>query len=52
MHYLVLVAALAGPLALAQQQIDPLQGRDMSLVRLGTPEELKTPLRVPAATPW
>jgi tetratricopeptide (TPR) repeat protein len=47
MHYLVLVAALAGPLALAQQQTDPLQGRDMSLVRLGTPEELKTPLRVP-----
>src|ERR1017187_4875898 len=47
MHRLVLVAALAGGLALAQQKTDPLKGRDMSLVRLGTPEELKTPPRVP-----
>jgi len=46
-HRLVLAAALAGPLALAQPQTGPVQGRDMSLVRLGTPEELKTPLRVP-----
>ncbi len=47
MERLVLAAALAGPLALAQQPAEPLTGRDMSLVRLGTPEELKTPLRVP-----
>jgi tetratricopeptide (TPR) repeat protein len=42
-----MAAALAGPLALAQQQAAPIQGRDMSLVRLGAPEELKTPVRAP-----
>src|ERR1035437_1207274 len=47
MHRVVLVAALAGGLALAQQKSDPVKARDMSMVRLGTPEELKTPLRVP-----
>ena len=51
MRWLALAAALAGPLALSQPQTQqptgPLQGRDMSLVRLGTAEELKTPLRVP-----
>jgi tetratricopeptide (TPR) repeat protein len=47
MHHVVLVAALAGGLALAQQKSDPVKARDMSMVRLGTPEELKTPLRVP-----
>src|SRR5271157_3037353 len=47
MHRLAWAAALAVPLALAQQQTEPLTGRDMSLVRLGTPEELKAPLRAP-----
>jgi tetratricopeptide (TPR) repeat protein len=47
MHRVVLVAALAGGFAPAQQKSDPVKARDMSMVRLGTPEELKTPLRVP-----
>lgn len=45
--HLVLLAALAGGLALPQQKSDPVKARDMTMVRLGTPEELKTPLRVP-----
>ena len=48
---LVLVAALAGGLALPQpppqQKSEAIKGRDMSMVRLGTPEELKTPPRIP-----
>ena len=44
---LALAAALAVPLVLAQQQTDPLQNRDLSVVRLGTPEDLKKPLRAP-----
>jgi tetratricopeptide (TPR) repeat protein len=50
-HSLGLAAALAGPAVLAQQpaqeQAGQLKQRDMSLVRLAAPEELKTPPRVP-----
>jgi tetratricopeptide (TPR) repeat protein len=44
---LALAAALAVPLALAQQPAGPLQNRDLSVVRLGTPEDLKKPLQAP-----
>jgi tetratricopeptide (TPR) repeat protein len=46
-YCLALAAALAVPLAVAQQPAEPLQGRDMSMVRLGTPEDLKKPLQAP-----
>ncbi len=38
---------MTGGLALSQQTTDPIKPRDMSMVRLGTPEELKNPPRVP-----
>jgi tetratricopeptide (TPR) repeat protein len=47
MDRIALFAALAGALAQGRPQADAVKGRDMSLVRLGTPDELKAPLRVP-----
>ena len=46
--HLVFLAALAGGRALPQQQqTDTVKSRDLTMVRLADPEELKMPVRVP-----
>ena len=44
---LMFIAASAAGLLVAQQQADTLKNRDVSLVRLGNPEALKTPPIIP-----